>query len=92
MLFRSQKVQVSVTDQGIGIAPEHHMRIFNYEENISTNGTAGEIGSGLGLVICREFVEKNGGIIWVESEKGAGASFRFTIPIAEPKKETADSK
>ncbi len=79
----NQKVQISVIDQGIGIAPENHMRIFDYEENISTNGTSGEIGSGLGLVICREFVEKNGGIIWVESQKGKGATFRFTIPLAE---------
>ena len=80
----NQKVQISVIDQGIGIAPENHMRIFNYEDHVSTNGTKGEIGSGLGLVICREFVENNGGMIWVESQKGEGATFRFTIPLAEP--------
>ncbi len=79
----NQRVQISVTDHGIGIAPENHMLIFNHEENVSTNGTSGEIGSGLGLVICREFVEKNGGIIWVESQKGEGATFRFTIPLTE---------
>ena len=78
----NNNVQISVIDQGIGIAPADHTRIFNYEENVSTNGTAGEIGSGLGLVISREFIEKNSGFIWVESKKGEGATFKFTLPIS----------
>ena len=78
-------IQVSVIDQGIGIEADKQQKFFSCEENTSTEGTAGEVGSGLGLVICREFVEKNGGTIWVESEPGKGAAFRFTIPYTEAK-------
>ena len=80
----SKNIQISVIDQGIGIDAEKQYKFFNYEENTSTTGTDGETGSGLGLVICREFIEKNDGIIWVESEPGKGATFRFTIPHVEP--------
>lgn len=81
---RIQKnIQISVIDQGIGIDAEKQHKFFDYEENTTTEGTVGEKGSGLGLVICREFVEKNGGLIWVESELGKGATFRFTIPYVE---------
>lgn len=79
-----QSIQISVIDQGVGIDAEKQHNFFNYEENTTTAGTAGETGSGLGLVICREFVEKNDGLIWVESEEGQGATFRFTIPYIEP--------
>jgi signal transduction histidine kinase len=73
-------VLVSVIDQGIGIEADKQQKFFDCVENTSTEGTAGETGSGLGLVICREFIEKNNGIIWVESEPGKGAAFRFSIP------------
>ncbi len=76
-------VQISVIDQGVGIDAEKQHKFFNYEENTTSSGTAGETGSGLGLVICREFVEKNNGLIWAESEPGQGATFRFTIPYVE---------
>lgn len=81
-------IQVSVIDQGVGIDAEKQHKFFNYEENTTSAGTAGETGSGLGLVICREFVEKNDGLIWVESEPGKGATFRFTIPYVEPTQNT----
>lgn len=74
-------VQVSVIDQGIGIDVDKQYKFFHYEENTSTSGTSGEKGSGLGLLICREFVEKNDGVIWVESEPGKGATFRFMLPF-----------
>ena len=79
----NKNFQISVIDQGVGIDAEKQHQFFDYEENTSTSGTSGEKGSGLGLVICREFVEKNNGIIWVESEPGKGATFRFTIPYVE---------
>lgn len=72
-----------VSDQGVGIRESDLERIFQYTENTTTYGTEGESGSGLGLVICREFVEKNGGKIGVNSSPGNGATFYFTIPLAE---------
>ncbi|MGQ7871267.1 tetratricopeptide repeat-containing sensor histidine kinase [Sunxiuqinia sp. sy24] len=79
-------ILVSVIDQGVGIAADKLQRFFNCEENTTTAGTAGETGSGLGLIICREFIEKNDGLIWVESEVGKGATFRFSVPYVAPKK------
>ncbi|SFF28327.1 ATP-binding protein [Sunxiuqinia elliptica] len=81
-----ENIQVSVIDQGIGIDAEKQHKFFNYEENTSSPGTAGETGSGLGLVICREFIEKNDGMVWLESEPGKGATFRFSIPHVEAEK------
>ncbi|MCU0447560.1 MAG: ATP-binding protein [Microscillaceae bacterium] len=75
-------VMVSVQDTGLGIAPDKINRLFG-AENISTLGTHNEPGTGLGLLLCKDFVEKNGGSIWVESSKGQGSCFHFTIPSAE---------
>ena len=74
---------ISVHDKGIGIAPDNLAKLFDITEVISTSGTAEETGTGLGLLICKEFVEKHGGEIWVESEVGKGSRFIFTIPIAK---------
>lgn len=73
-------VEVSVSDNGVGIFPADLPRLFNIEGH-TTEGTAHETGSGLGLVLCKEFVEKHGGQISVESEPGKGSTFRFTIPL-----------
>ena len=73
---------ISVTDQGIGIQPEIQEKLFNANEVVSTPGTTGESGSGLGLVICKEFLEKNKGMIVVESEPGNGSTFTVTLPLA----------
>jgi signal transduction histidine kinase len=54
--------------------------LFRLDCNVTTIGTSEERGSGLGLILCKEFVEKNGGRIWVESEIDIGSSFKFTIP------------
>lgn len=73
---------VSVEDEGIGIQPEIQNKLFDANEVVSTPGTTGESGSGLGLVICREFLERNKGSIRVESEPGNGATFIMGIPLS----------
>jgi signal transduction histidine kinase len=72
---------ISVSDDGIGIQPEIQSRLFDANEVVTTPGTTGESGSGLGLLICKEFLEKNKGSIRVESEPGNGASFVISLPI-----------
>ncbi len=73
-------IQVSVCDTGMGINAENQKKLFKIEENFTTFGTNHEKGTGLGLILCKEFVEINGGEIWVESEEGKGTCFHFTIP------------
>ncbi len=73
------KLQVSVSDNGIGISPENIQRLFNTNHPITTPGLANEKGSGLGLIICQEFVRRNGGQISVSSEVGKGTTFTFTL-------------
>ena len=75
-----QGVQIDVIDSGVGIPPETISKLFRIDTNTSIQGTEGETGTGLGLVICREFVEKHGGQIWVKSELGNGSVFSFTLP------------
>lgn len=75
-------VEISVIDNGIGIPEENIRLLFHIESNISTKGTSYESGTGLGLILCKEFVEKHKGKIWVESEEGKGSEFKFTIPVA----------
>jgi len=70
---------VSVQDSGIGIDLERSSDMFNIYTLSSSTGTAGERGTGLGLSLCKEFVERNGGKIWVESELGKGTKFAFTL-------------
>jgi len=73
-------LEISVSDTGVGISPENLKKLFLLDKNYSSNGTAGESGTGLGLILCKEFVEKCGGKIWVESEVGQGSVFHFSIP------------
>ncbi len=79
---REKDIQVSIVDEGIGISGENLAKLFRIDEKFKSKGTAGERGTGLGLIICREFVEKNGGEITVQSEQGQGSTFAFTIPVA----------
>lgn len=74
----SEKLVVSVSDTGVGIQESHYARMFTLE-SISTLGTQQEAGTGLGLVLCKEFVEKNGGCIWFDSVEGQGTTFYFTL-------------
>ena len=77
-----KNVIISVTDNGIGINPLNLSKLFNITEVISTNGTENEKGSGLGLLLCKDFVEKHGGKIRAESEEGKGSSFQFSLPVS----------
>lgn len=72
-------LSVSIADSGIGISASDLTTIFGYEAK-STHGTAQEKGTGLGLILCKEFIEKNGGRIWVESTLNKGSVFSFTVP------------
>jgi signal transduction histidine kinase/CheY-like chemotaxis protein len=76
-------VEVSVTDTGVGISPEDIDKLFKSEIHHTSRGTAKEKGTGLGLILCQEMVEKNGGQIWVESELGKGTTVKFTVPTAD---------
>ena len=80
----AENVLVTVSDNGVGIEPENVLKLFDISYVLSTTGTADEKGTGLGLFICKEFVEKHGGKIWVESAKGKGSDFKFTIPVSHP--------
>ncbi len=76
--------KVSIKDNGIGIEKENLDKIFKIEEGFSTVGTEREKGTGLGLILCKEFIKKNGGKIWVESEPNKGSAFTFALPLPEP--------
>lgn len=74
-------VEIAIKDNGIGMTREKYTTLFDLDSKYSSNrGTDGETGSGLGLHLCKEFIEKNNGNIWVESEFGKGSKFTFTIP------------
>jgi PAS domain S-box-containing protein len=72
-------VEISVTDTGVGIPGNIVGKLFMIGEKVGSKGTDNELSTGLGLVLCREFVEKNNGKIWVESEEGVGSTFYFTL-------------
>ncbi len=72
-------IQVSIKDTGIGIPKEDINNLFALDKSVSRSGTIGESGTGLGLLICKDFVEKNGGKIWVKSESKKGSTFYFTL-------------
>jgi two-component system sensor histidine kinase/response regulator len=75
--------QISIKDNGIGMDESTINRLFRLEEGFSTSGTSGEAGSGLGLILCKEFIERNNGILSIESQAGKGSDFIFTVPIAK---------
>jgi PAS domain S-box-containing protein len=76
----SECVEITVADNGVGMVEEIRNKLFETDKNPTTSGTANEKGSGLGLMLCKEFVEKHGGRIWVKSELGKGSEFKFTLP------------
>ncbi len=75
-------IHLSVKDTGIGISENDQDKLFILDGNFTTKGTNDESGSGLGLILCKEFVMKNGGEIWVESEENKGSNFIFSLKSA----------
>ncbi len=75
------KATISVSDSGVGIDPERVENLWQIGAGDSTKGTDQESGTGLGLILCKEFTESHGGEIWVESEPNVGSTFKFTIPL-----------
>ena len=72
---------ITVSDDGVGISAENQKKIWDFSNPFTTKGTEKEHGSGFGLSLCKEFVEKHGGKIWVESEYSKGSHFKFTMPL-----------
>jgi signal transduction histidine kinase len=75
-------IKISVRDNGVGIGKDRIDKLFRISENYSTSGTSNEKGTGLGLILCNEFVEKHSGKIWVESEENKGTTFHLAIPVS----------
>ena len=76
-------ILVTISDNGIGIAPNILPRLFDSTKLYSNRGTANEKGTGFGLMLCKKFVEEHGGEIWAESELSKGSKFKFTLPLNE---------
>ena len=74
-------VEISVRDTGIGMSSTMVEDLFRLDVQTNRKGTDGEPSTGLGLLLCKDFIEKHGGKIWVESEEGKGSTFRFTLPV-----------
>jgi signal transduction histidine kinase len=77
---RKQLVEIKVTDNGIGMSAKTRHNLFKMDHFQSIAGTDNEKGTGLGLMLCKEFVEMHGGSIWVASALGDGSEFTFTLP------------
>lgn len=86
------KVTTKIIDTGVGIPKKNLDALFNVKSTTSTTGTAGEQGTGLGLIICKEFIEQNRGEIWVEKSDKAGTVFCFYLPVALDVKRKASNE
>jgi PAS domain S-box-containing protein len=73
-------ILITIEDTGLGIKKEALEKLFNLEQSFSTKGTQQEKGTGLGLILCKDFIAKHGGRIWVKSQENEGSKFHFTIP------------
>lgn len=77
---KTDELLITVSDNGVGMSRDAIEKLFRIDQNLTTLGTSKEKGTGLGLILCKEFIEKHGGKIWVDSEEGKGSRFYFTIP------------
>jgi signal transduction histidine kinase/Tfp pilus assembly protein PilF len=78
---QKSKNEFAIIDNGIGITEEHRKNLFNFKKTYSTKGTLKEEGTGLGLILCKEFIEKMGGSLKVKSTPGKGSIFSFNVPV-----------
>ncbi len=78
---KDNKIEVAIKDTGIGMDEEIIANLFKLGLSTSRRGTEGEASTGLGLYMCKDFIEKQGGNLWAESRKGFGSTFRFTVPV-----------
>lgn len=85
LLKTDRKVEISIADNGIGIPDDIKEKLFQINRKVIQKGTQNESGSGLGLLLCSEFINMHKGKIWAESEYGNGSIFRFTLPLVSPK-------
>ena len=81
---RYVRITIADTGMGMGMSPEQINAILADEENTSSAGTMGEKGSGLGLVLCKEFIEKHNCRLYIDSVQGEGTKVTFTVPVAKP--------
>jgi signal transduction histidine kinase len=84
-------ITITISDSGIGIEPENLSKLFDISQIHTTPGTSQEKGTGLGLLLCKEFVEKHGGKIWAVSTYGKGSDFKFTVPLSSESAKTDSS-
>lgn len=82
-LFSEDKVEVVIADEGVGIDEKYHDKLFKIDAKYSKTGTAGEKGSGFGLTLVKEIIEKHSGNIWFYSELNKGSEFHFTLPKSD---------
>jgi len=75
-------MEVTVSDRGVGMTKEDAEKIFRIDAKYKSPGTMGEKGTGLGLILCKDFIEINKGLIWCESQEGSGTTFHFTTPVS----------
>ena len=79
---KGQFIEIRISDTGVGMSEQRLAQLFHADSHFSTSGTANEKGTGLGLLVCKEFIEENGGTLQVTSKLGQGSTFAFTLPAA----------
>ncbi|MTI38766.1 HAMP domain-containing histidine kinase [Fulvivirga lutimaris] len=82
-VIKESKAEVIIKDNGVGIEDNKLDKLFDFESPYTTKGTSGEVGTGLGLAFCKEFIELNGGQIWVDSKLNEGTTFHVSIPLSD---------
>ena len=80
--INESEIEISISDTGIGMSDNTLEKLFRIDEKVATSGTSGEKGTGLGLILCKEFIQHNNGRFWVQSEPGKGATFYLALPVA----------